>query len=278
MNQSSVLDKIINVIMPLIIYLFVALFSQVGFTTFVMVTEFKSLGENGVSYRETATFVENMNNIVTSNTLSVTFITIIICIPVMIYLFRKQRGNLTFTGEKKGLYINIFIGIFASLGISKLVTLLPIDGILGNYSEVSKNVMSSNLPLQIVALIILGPLMEELMFRGLIYNRIKVLSDSVIAGYISSIIFGVYHMNLVQGLYTFVLGVLLAYVYERFSTLWASYLLHAGANAIAVIINYLPVSNVINSHWYLKIPVMFAELAVLVVLVYKFIYIKKSKD
>lgn len=278
MDQDSVLDIIVNVIMPLIIYLFVALFSQIAFTIFVMTNEFKNLGENGVSYRETATFVENMNNIVSDNTLTVTFITIIICIPVMIYLFRKQRGNLAFIGEKKGLYINIFIGIFASVGVSKLVTLLPIDGILGNYSEVSKNVMSSNIPLQIVALIILGPLMEELMFRGLIYNRIKILSDSVIAAYISSIIFGVYHMNLVQGLYTFVLGVLLSYVYERFSTLWASYLLHAGANAMAVIVNYLPISKAINSHWYFKLPVMLLELAILVVLVYKFIYIKKTKS
>ena len=278
MNQNSLFDKIINVISPLLIYLFIMLFAQAGFTIFAMVTQFTGIGENGVSYEETVTFVENMNNIVASNTLLVTFITIVVAIPIMLYLFKKQEGNLKFQGKKQGLYINIAVGIFASLGVSKLVTLFPIDGIIGNYKELSSNVMSADILLQIVTLILLGPLMEELLFRGLIYYRLMLLNEKAIAAYISAIIFGVYHLNLVQGLYTFVLGILLVYVYEKFSTLWAPYLLHMGANAIAVVINYLPISRAISSHWYFKLPVMLVELAILALILYKFIYKEKNKE
>lgn len=278
MKQSSVLDKVIGVISPLIIYFFVALFVQVGFTGIVMVTNFKGLGNDGVKYTDSANFMENMNSVINNNTLLITLITIIICIPIFLYMFKKLRGNLAFTGKKKGLYINIIIGIFASLGVSKLVTIFPIDGILGNYSETAKNVMSQNLPLQIIALVILGPLMEELLFRGLIYNKLKIISETTIAAYISAIIFGVYHMNLVQGLYTFVLGVLLAYVYEKYNTIIAAYLLHMAANATAVIINYLPISKAINNHWYFKAPVMIMEIAVLVLVIYKMLYKKKASN
>lgn len=278
MKQSSVLDKVISVISPLIIYLFVALFVQVGFTGIAMATQFKGLGDNGINYSDSAGFMDNMNNVLNKNTLLITLITIIICIPVFLYLFKKQRGNLAFTGKKHGLYINILIGIFASLGISKLVTLFPIDGIIGNYSETSKNVMSQNIPMQIITLIILGPLMEEILFRGIIYNRLKIMCETTIAAYISAIIFGVYHMNLVQGLYTFVLGVLLVYVYEKYNTILAPYLLHMAANAAAVIINYLPISKIINERWYFKLPVMIVEISILVLVVYKMLYKKKLNN
>lgn len=278
MSKSSVLEKIINVISPLIIYLFIALLVQVGFTGAVMVIRFKEIGDSGVGYLDSVNFVENMNNIINNNTLLVTLITIVICIPVFWHMLKKQRGNLAFTGVKRRLYVNVIAGVLASLGISKLVTLFPIDGILGNYGETAKNVMSQDIIMQIVTLILLGPFMEEVLFRGLIYNRLKIISEKTIAAYISAIIFGVYHMNLVQGLYTFVLGVLLVYVYEKYKTIWAPYLLHMAANATAVIINYLTVSRFISEHWYFKAPVMVLEIVLLVLVIYKFLYKKKADD
>lgn len=278
MTQKTTFDKIADVVMPLIVYLFIMLFAQAGFTIFVMVMQVNNVNIDGVAtYSDSLGFVENMNKIIVENSLLVTFISAVVAIPILIYMFKKENGSLSTKKINNDIWYTIPVGVLASVGISKLVTILPIDGVIGNYSEISSNVMANNIWLQIVTLIILGPFMEELLFRGLIYNRLKKISDSSIAAYVSAIIFGVYHLNLVQGIYTFIIGILLVFVYEKYNSLWAPYMLHMAANAMAVIINYLPISVKINNYWYIKLPVMIIEVAILAMVVYKFMY-KKNTD
>ena len=81
------------------------------------------------------------------------------------------------------------MGIFASMGISKLVTIFPIDNILGSYEEVESSFAANPLYLQIPALVIIGPCTEEIIFRGLVYNRIRRYTESATGAYISAIIF-----------------------------------------------------------------------------------------
>lgn len=278
MNKESIFDRVVNVVMPLIIYLFVNLFAQAGFTLTAMFIQIKSASKDGGSYRTSISFVENMEKLISSNTLTVTFITVLCALPIMFFMFYKQQNKILLKVEWKKMYIPLIMGVFASAGISKLVTLLPIDGILGNYSETSANVMSSNIFLQIITLIIIGPIMEELLFRGLIYNRLKSFNEVTIAAYISALIFAVYHFNLVQGIYTFILGILLVYVYEHYKSIVAPMILHIAANGIAVFINYFPISEIIAKHWYLKVPVMLVEIGILVVTVYVVLFRKKNKE
>lgn len=278
MTQKTTFDKIADVVMPLIVYLFIMLFAQAGFTIFVMVMQVNNVNIDGVAtYSDSLGFVENMNKIIVENSLLVTFISAVVAIPILMHMFKKENGSLSTKKINNGIWYTIPVGVLASVGISKLVTILPIDGVIGNYSEISSNVMANNIWLQIVTLIILGPFMEELLFRGLIYNRLKKVNDTSIAAYVSAIIFGVYHLNLVQGIYTFIIGILLVFVYEKYNSLWAPYMLHMAANAMAVIINYLPISVKINNHWYIKLPVMIIEVAILAMVVYKFMY-KKNTD
>lgn len=273
--QGTVFDKVVSVITPFLTYLCVSIFAQAIFTFYVMSTHIKNIGNNA-GYSDSMNFMDNMNKIATENSLLVSFITIIILIPIYLIMYRKFRGNLRFVGKTKGMYFNVIVGILSSLGISKMMTILPIDGILGNYSELSKNIMDNNIPLQIITLIILGPFMEELLFRGLIYNNLKIFTDKTIAAYITSIIFGVYHFNLVQGLYTFVLGILLVYVFEKYETLIAPYLLHLSANAVAVFIKYFAVSRYIDERWYLKLVFMVIEIVALY-MVLRFMRKEKSE-
>ena len=78
-----------------------------------------------------------------------------------------------------------------------------------------------------------------------------------------------YHFNLVQGIYAFVLGILLCYVYEKYETILAPVLLHISANLTALIMDYLPVSDDINNNIYLKILVMLIELGALVAVLWR---------
>lgn len=277
--QKTIPDYIIDVLIPLVIYLFICLVSQAGFTVYMMIYQIQELGAGNVGYMESISFIENMEKLVSANTLTVTFISVAVACPILLYMYKKQVGDLRYSGITKNMYLSAVVGIFASAGISKLVMLFPIDGILGNYTETSSKVMEASVGLQIITLIVLGPIMEELLFRGIIYNRLKQFNDKAIAAYIGAIIFGVYHLNLVQGLYTFILALLLTYVYEKHKSLWAPIIMHMAANAAAVIIEYLPISKTINNNWFLKIPVMLIELAVLAsVFYYKVYNTKEAKD
>ena len=131
------------------------------------------------------------------------------------------------------------IGILASHGLSALITLISQGGMLGTYQEIEQNVFMASPVLVILQTVILAPVSEELLFRGILYLRLK----KYIPGFwgpalISSAIFGVYHMNLAQGIFAFLFALLICAVYDRIRNLWAVIVLHAGGNLISVLLVY----------------------------------------
>ena len=72
---------------------------------------------------------------------------------------------------------------------------------------------------------IIGPLCEELVFRGLLAGRLARYGQKP-GAFISALLFGLYHANLEQFFYAFALGLLLSYAYYRTGLLRTSVLLH----------------------------------------------------
>ena len=62
------------------------------------------------------------------------------------------------------------------------------------------------------------------------------------ANVLQALLFGIYHGNLIQGTYAFVLGLVLGFTAEYFHSVWASILLHAFVNGSAELLNLLPES------------------------------------
>ena len=80
----------------------------------------------------------------------------------------------------------------------------------------------------VFAVVILPPLVEETVFRGLILHYLKKGGARFwAANLIQAVLFGIYHGNLVQGIYAFCIGVLLGYLAERYSSLIIPVLVHA---------------------------------------------------
>lgn len=77
---------------------------------------------------------------------------------------------------------------------------------------------------------IISPLAEEAIFRGILYNRMKRYYSKIAALLVTSFLFGFYHLNLVQGIYGTIMGLLLAFTYERTKSFVAPVLFHAAAN------------------------------------------------
>lgn len=75
--------------------------------------------------------------------------------------------------------------------------------------------------------LILPPLTEEIIFRGLLLGYLKKTGIPFLAAnLIQAVCFGIYHQNLAQGIYTALLGFLLGYLAQRYVTLIAPMFLH----------------------------------------------------
>lgn len=74
------------------------------------------------------------------------------------------------------------------------------------------------------------PLEEELVFRGLVYGRLERYFSKKIAVPVSAFLFGAYHRNIVQAVYGFFMGCLLAWAFERYKSLKAPLIVHGAAN------------------------------------------------
>ena len=86
---------------------------------------------------------------------------------------------------------------------------------------------------------VLGPVVEELICRGIIYEGYKIHVSPVKAMIISGLIFGMLHMNLNQMPYAFAIGIFLVLLKEATGTIVAPILFHVFFNSNSVILMYL---------------------------------------
>ena len=78
-----------------------------------------------------------------------------------------------------------------------------------------------------VSTLILPPILEETVFRGLILQYLgKTGAKFFAANIIQAVFFGIFHMNLVQGFYTFFLGLLLGYLAYRYDSILVPMAMH----------------------------------------------------
>lgn len=89
----------------------------------------------------------------------------------------------------------------------------------------------------IVAIAVVGPILEELLFRGAITKALLKQYNPAKAIFISALIFGILHINPVQVVPAFLIGLLLAWVYYKTASLIPCILMHILNNSISVYIN-----------------------------------------
>ncbi|WP_442856211.1 CPBP family intramembrane glutamic endopeptidase [Butyrivibrio sp. MC2021] len=77
---------------------------------------------------------------------------------------------------------------------------------------------------------VLAPIFEELVFRKLIIDR-TIRYGELMSIVFSSLAFGLFHCNLYQVFYAFVLGLILGYVYVRTGNIILTIIMHMCVNA-----------------------------------------------
>ena len=130
------------------------------------------------------------------------------------------------------------LAFLVAVGVNILFYQLGITGSSESFGNVQKAQLGVQLAAGILLFGVISPVVEEAVFRGIIYNRLKRSFSVSIGMVISALLFGCYHGNVVQALYGAVLGLVIAYIYELFGSFAAPMVFHSVANISVFVMSY----------------------------------------
>lgn len=190
----------------------------------------------------------------------------VITLPFIFYFYRKDRKQPTacqmhlsqiFEGKsrKEKIFDGVMMfltGALAGITLNNLVAMTAIKQISEGYQKVETNFFSGGILFEIIGSCLLIPILEEMLYRSVIYGRIcdifipyqvadteeKKKRNSncrVMAIVFTAMIFGVMHMNIVQFIYATILGLMLSWFVEKSGHLLGAVVAHVGANLMSVL-------------------------------------------
>lgn len=169
-------------------------------------------------------------------------------LPIVFYMYRKDRECYEREGElwwkckaKAGMREYLLLaGFGASLCIlcNNLLNLINAQSIDSAYAKMAEELYRAPQPVLFLGAGILAPVVEEIVYRGMIYRRMRERLPIWQAALFVSVLFGIGHGYLIQCLYALIQGMFLAYVYEKFRTIKASILLHIVLNMTVLLMNW----------------------------------------
>ena len=175
----------------------------------------------------------------------------VFAVPVLLLILRTiPNGSATPPKENRPLwYLLMFIPLgIAGLYLGNMVGLLvtTLIGLLRGANVVNpleSMVMESGLTLiTVLILTVVGPLMEEFIFRYALYKKLGRFGDKayIVA---SAALFALFHGNLSQLVYAFVLGALFAYLYCRTGNILLPAALHMFVNFLGSVVSLSVMNN-----------------------------------
>ena len=155
---------------------------------------------------------------------------------------KREEENLTFGGFIKFFLISYFIMVLLNLFTTGFLW------IVGNFKEADvvnplESVLSnSSIWATIIFAGILSPIIEEVLFRGVMLNKLRTYGDKI-AIITTALLFGLFHENFSQFFYAVGLGMIFAYVTLKTGTIKYSIGLHIMINMMGSVIG----TQVLNS-------------------------------
>ncbi len=237
------------VVSILIMILFIAIQGIVGsFYTVPMATS--AMLEAGGDIE--AGMAQYMEELASSDTLSIlecvaTAISLVIALIWYLagYVKKDIKGSLTRVGQKlKNGYSIAFIFCFAIAfyGVAVLInyamfTLMPSSGEF--YSTMMEMSFGQNALIGGITAILLAPINEELIFRGILLRKNGAVFKMIPCIIIQALLFGLMHMNPAQSAFTFVLGLAYGYIGYKFDSVIPCIICHIINNGFAMLISGL---------------------------------------
>lgn len=278
-NKKNYVLEIWRILYPVLVYLGLSLILGIVYMFIVAAQYMMSID---VSTMNPTELTEIVLNKYMEQALLISVITGVLSLCLTIPLFildkkkQKREGILKKYEKVKGLdwILIIILGIISCISINYLITISGLINLFPGYTEIAELIYESGFVAQLLFTAIVAPFAEEFLFRGIVYKRLTAWCKPLVAGIISSAIFGAIHFNMIQFIYAFIIGMILAYVYEKYKTIWIPILFHAVANTCSILLTNFEIFTQIEAT-VLGI-VLIVVLSTLLMFVFLFIIIKRK--
>lgn len=167
-----------------------------------------------------------LNDYMESHMIYIVLINFLIFIPILVHQYHKLKQN----KAKQKSSFSIF-GILSPIAFC-LVFHIPLIG-MGVHYEVTE---SSYFWILILSEGIIGPILEEYLFRGVVYHKLKELYTTKNAMIYCTILFALFHDNLLQIVFALLLGTILISLYEKYQDIKMPILFHSIVNLISLLL------------------------------------------
>lgn len=182
-----------------------------------------------------------LNNLIGKEASMLVYYLFAIGIPFgIVYSIKKNKtGNnsFNFSFENRRAIPSIIIGTIALLfGI-----ITPIGNLIPMSESIKKALIgfgSQTGVFSFILMVIAAPILEELIFRGIILDGLLKNNSPTKSIMISSLLFGLVHLNPWQFIAGFIIGIFSGWVYYRTKNLLLSIIIHASANLSAYFMRY----------------------------------------
>lgn len=151
-------------------------------------------------------------------------------ITYIIYIIKKHRIKV----NKYNLidnYPKIYLFISIPLFLNSLILLIN-----------NQKIPTINIYIALFGSVIIGPILEELVFRYLIYNNLNKFNNKNTSIILSSLIFALVHNGFINIVYAFIIGTILTIIYSKNKNIKEVIILHMVANLMSLLIKeYNPI-------------------------------------
>jgi len=143
-------------------------------------------------------------------------------------IVNKNRTDVKKAFEGQTVLWIILLAIGMQLGITIMMNLfgLAFPNIFDQYDSHMELIGTGTTFISFIYIILIAPISEEFIFRGVILNKGKKVIPFMYANILQALLFGIMHFNIVQGIYAFVLGLVIGIVYEKRQSILVPIVLH----------------------------------------------------
>lgn len=232
--------RYIKLIFKVILILLIPIVMQVVVTFGLAIQTAVKLVQSGTSQELIEATLQNM--IAGKLTLIVGLASIL---TLLIFFVASAAKGKSFTNDYAIKKISLkHIGLSIAVTLTGYMLSLGINGTFDMAAKDPKGaeavaglVMNMNFPITLFIIGLVVPFVEEIVFRGAIMRNLKRHMPIAAVLVIQAALFGLYHMNLVQGFMAFFLGLNIGLAVYFSGSLWAGILIHALNNSISVILS-----------------------------------------
>ena len=158
-------------------------------------------------------------------------------LPALVYIGTSGRRFREVIRLKKVNSITVALLVLFAFAIRPLMNLISVLSLLVAKNQIGATVdgmlLQSNFFLVLIAVAVVPAILEEVVYRGVIYHEQRKVS--VIKGALcSALFFGLLHMNINQFSYAFVMGIIFVLVVEAVDSIWGSMIVHFIINGWSV--------------------------------------------